>query len=149
MKHLKTELSKVRGELHHEINEELKSKSSFQVKRPIKTVTINQQKVSALIDTGSDYTVIRKDVLRKYGIDHEIEGDVSEVKGVGGIINLIGKFKARIQIDSDIHDTDCFIISSADIDDEMIIGLDIVNNCTLIITPNTITLEKFEQKRYN
>lgn len=50
----------------------------------------------------------------------------NKVKGVGGYADLIAKFPAEIKIDDDTHFTDCYIISKEFIDDEMIVGLDII-----------------------
>lgn len=100
-----------------------------------KVITINGQSIYATIDTGSDYTIIRDDVISDRAIPCNRTESIDEVKGVGGKTTFTGKFPAKIRIDKDIHEIVCYILSQGDIDEEMIIGLDIINNCTVEIKP--------------
>lgn len=107
-----------------------------------KNIEINNVKSLALFDTGSDYTVVREDIIENKNIPCEIEYFEEEIKGVGGISKLKGKFNAKIQIDDEFHDMVCYVISKDDIDDEIIIGLDLIRNCEMILSPNNFQLRK-------
>lgn len=109
-----------------------------------KQILINDKDTCALFDTGSDYTVIREDSIAKKKIRCEIEPFNEEVKGVGGMTNFLGRFKAQIQIDDDVHEIYCHIMSENDIDDEAIIGYDLIKLCEMKLTPEKLTLKKIE-----
>lgn len=105
-----------------------------------KLVTVNGQKICAIIDTGSDYTIIRDDAIDDRRIPCNRMACAEKVKGIGvEVTTFIGKFPAKIHIDRDIHQIECYILAHEDIDEEMIIGLDIINNCTMKITPGKPT----------
>lgn len=55
-----------------------------------------------------------------------------------------GKFQAVIKIDNEIYNEPCFIISKTDIDDEMIVGYDLIQQSELKITPNGISFKKIQ-----
>lgn len=107
-----------------------------------KTEKVNDVDVDGLADTASDYTVIREDVIETKNIPCEKNYCSDSVKGVGGLANFKGKFLAKIDIDNELHNVDCFIMSKEDIDDELIIGWDIIGNCHIELTPKKFTLKK-------
>lgn len=107
-------------------------------------VSVNGEKFHALVDTGSHYTVIREDLVKRINCRMEdlfLEG---RVKGVGGYTNLKSKFPAIIKIDEDTHSTQCYVIGKESIDDEMIIGLDIILKCKMELSPKGLFLKKLE-----
>lgn len=61
-----------------------------------KWVKVNGHNYYALIDTGSDYTVIRDDKASKLNCEMTKSLHENKVKGVGGYANLMGKFPAEI-----------------------------------------------------
>lgn len=85
-----------------------------------KTVEVNNVDVDGLADTASDYTVIREDQIETKNISCEKNDCSDSLKGVGGLANFKRQFKAKIDIDNELHDVDCFIMSKEDIDDELI-----------------------------
>lgn len=115
-------------------------------RRAHKEVELNDVKVKALIDTGSDYTVVSEDIISQREIKCDFEEKSEEVKGVGGCTNLTGAFPGKIKIDDEIFETECHTIPKKDIDEEMIIGMDIIDSCELIISPEKVTLKRWKKQ---
>lgn len=107
-----------------------------------KHVTINNSNVKALIDTGSDITGIKESTMITKNIKRHIQKVNEPTKGIGGFINIKEKFNAKICIDNEIYETDCFVLPDKHIDDELIVGLDIINQSKLTMTENGIEMKK-------
>lgn len=103
-----------------------------------KWIKINGQNFYALVDTGSDFTVIREDVVSKINCVIENLYQENKMKGVGGWTNLKSRFLADIAIDEDMHHTHCYVISNENIDNEVLIGLDII----MELSPDGLFLKK-------
>lgn len=111
-----------------------------------KTVKINDEEVTALIDTGSDITTIRKKTINEKNLKAKLLPNKNTVKGVGGSTSVKGKFAAKIAIDNDTYETDCYVLPDESFDDELIVGLDIINQ--RLITRTGINMTKyFEQNK--
>lgn len=67
------------------------------------------------------------------------------VKGVGGWTNLKNRFSANVEIDDDVHSIQCYVISKESIDDEAIIGLDIIMDCKMELSPEGLFLKKLDK----
>lgn len=113
-------------------------------KRVRKSVLINGFHLTALIDSGSDITTISEEMAARYNIayDHFEE----TVQGVGGFDKLLGKFKATILIDNLRFDIDCYVLSSENINEEAIVGLDILDLCEVLINRDGVKLSWPEKK---
>lgn len=110
-----------------------------------KNIMINNRPVYALIDSGSDYSVIREDIIQSKSIPFTRETFTETIKGVGGITNLKGKFEADFQFDDDVHHSICHIISKEDINDEAIIGFDVLQHFSVQITTNNVVLKRVNE----
>lgn len=106
-----------------------------------KQMEINDRGVFALFDTGSNSTVIREDMIEKRKTHCMKELCEEEIKGVGKMTKFKGKFKAKIQIDGKIHEIYCGIMSKEDIDEEAIIGYDLIQHCKMELTPDKLSLK--------
>lgn len=104
-------------------------------------VTINNVEVKALIDTGSDITTIKESTFNEKKVAQKLKKNHEKVRGVGGYSIIKGKFPAKISIDDDVYDTECYVMNDENIDDELIVGLDIINQSKLQITSNGIKME--------
>lgn len=113
------------------------------LKRPTIEVMLNDTKIEAHIDSQSDYTIIREDVLIEERVLVDLMECSVEVRGIGGLVKLNAKFCATIEIDDDIFEINCYTMSKEDIEVKMIIGLDIINYCALKITPEGNTLKRW------
>lgn len=110
--------------------------------RTRKWVTINNLHLYALVDTGSDYTVVREDKVTKANCVLETLKQENRVKGVGGYTRLRSRFPANVEIDGNSFHTDCYVLSKEDIDEEAIIGLDIILKCKMELSPDGLFLKK-------
>lgn len=119
------------------------------IKRPTTQVRVNNQNIEAHIDSQSDFTVIREDIIKKKQIPVILKKCSDEVKGVGGLAPLTGEFSGKIDINNDSFNLNCYTMSEKDLDVEMIIGLDIINDCTLTITPESTKLERWQKPEQN
>lgn len=111
-----------------------------------KQIKINNERIFVLFDTGSDYTVIREDMIETRKIPCIIESINEDIEGVGGTSKLKGKFMAKIQIEDDVHELYCYILPKSDIDDEIIIGYDLMQNCEVTITPEVFSIKKIDKE---
>lgn len=76
-----------------------------------KIVKINDTEVRALIDTGSDITTIRESTMRKRNIKKGKSYAIKvPTKGVGGYVDIKEKFLAKIRIDNENYETDCYVM---------------------------------------
>lgn len=110
-----------------------------------KEIEMNGHKLTALFDTGSDITVIRSDVVANKRIA-TYKAETNTVKGVGGCVSIKGRFPATIVVDDDSYNVKCCVLSKTEIDDEIVIGMDVISQAELFLTSNELKLRKIKAK---
>lgn len=96
-----------------------------------KTVSINVIDIHALFDTGSDITAISEKAVKKFNI--EFKANTESIKGIGGYSILKGSFPAKIQIENDCFDVQCFVLCENQIEEDLIVGLDLIEQGSMNI----------------
>lgn len=82
--------------------------------RPTTEIKLNDRKVLAHVDSQSDFTVVRENLLKDKRIPTKLRKCSEEVKGVGGSTQLKQEFNGKIQIENDTFNLNCYTISEKD-----------------------------------
>jgi len=105
-------------------------------------VMINGSKVSALLDTGSDVNLIRKDVVDAIGVTN-LQGTTRIFTGLGNAITkLIGKFYGQLGIGEDVFKNDVFVVPAATMMSELILGRTLLSKAEVLIQKNKISIKR-------
>lgn len=112
------------------------------IKRPTTQIKINDQIIEAHIDSQSDFTVVRENIIKRKQIPVNSKKCFNQVKGVGGCALLKAQFAGKIGINNDVLNVNCYTMAKNDLDVEMIIGQDVIIDCSLIISPEETILRK-------
>lgn len=106
-------------------------------------VGIGRDQILYLVDSGSHVTVMKKSIF--YGLKQrpELKQLTTPFKGFGNIISrALGTAEFLFEICDDTYDVECHIVEDDYISDDMLIGLDIINQAQLIMIRGTVTLKK-------
>lgn len=95
--------------------------------------------MSALIDTGADITVIRRDIFFLKNIS-EYEKLNIEIKGLSQTVKTIGVFKTNIEVDDDNFIVNCYILHEKDLSEELIIGWNLLQQANTQINARRVTI---------
>lgn len=104
-----------------------------------KDILANKIKLNALIDTGSEITVLCGDLFNQYHIDTH-NNTQTTIKGIGSIINRIGNFDATIKMDNCESKVECATLSKQFMSVEMIIGMNFLQDFDMYITKNGVRI---------
>lgn len=108
-----------------------------------KDVVINGKNFVALIDTGADITVIRKDIFINNQLANYEKTNI-KVNGIGNTIETFGVFNATIAIDESEFMVKCYIVSEEFIEPEVIVGWNLLSQAVTEISLNSITIKKID-----
>lgn len=111
-----------------------------------KDIKVNNQKVCALFDTGSDITVIREDIFRDKNIGKTFDKSNMAIFGFGSSIHAIGVFDAHIEIDEHEFDVKCYVVPKKNISVEFIVGMNLLSQATMFISSDGIQITKPEEE---
>lgn len=115
-------------------------------KKVSKDVLVNGKMFKALFDTGSDFTIIRKDVFDRSNLG-EMKNTSFAFDGVGSSNKAIGEFEITVGLDNVVFKDVCYVVSSNLIQEEMIIGMSLMDQADEVcINKDGITFKKFESK---
>lgn len=105
-----------------------------------KKVEINEHSITAMIDMGSDLTLIREDFLQNIG-NLLLTKDILKFSGIGSSNNSsIGRFEQILLLMlATIH-----VVSRNLFSPKMLIGKDIFGHAEILIRSHQITIKKFE-----
>lgn len=105
-------------------------------------IKINDKPIEALIDTGSDYTLITEDEFPQ--IDClEMELVPLDLHGIGkSVVKTIGRAKVSITIDDEIYIANMYIVSSGMLPVKCIVGYDLLRDAIVYTDDDKIRLRK-------
>lgn len=106
-----------------------------------KEIEINNVVMNALIDTGSEITVIREDVFNRYNLGTH-DAVPTTIKGIGSIIKTTGKFEATIRMDNCELKVEFAILSKQFMSVEMIMGMNFLAPFDLCVTQDGVHITK-------
>lgn len=98
-----------------------------------KPIILNNVALTALIDTGSDLTIIRKDSFMRSGFKNFVKSNTMIV-GLNSNSQSNGTFEAIINIDGHIFEVECHVVSSNVIKPDCIIGMDLLEQAEVNIS---------------
>lgn len=113
-----------------------------------KQIQLNGANLCALIDTGSDISIIREDSFRKSGFSHYDESNTIIV-GLNSTSNTIGVFNANVNIDNQLFHIKCHVVASNAIAPECIIGMNLLEHADVNISANGVTIKKMQPTTRN
>lgn len=106
-------------------------------------VKCEENTISAMADSGSWVTLMRKSVFERLRHKPIMRRETEPFKGFGNVITTaIGSFDCLLEIDSDTYDVQCWIVQDGHIDEDMIIGLDIIDQAYFTMVRGKVTLRK-------
>lgn len=113
------------------------SKSGY-CNKYLKDIKIRNKKLVALIDTGSDLSLMREDEYQKLGSPEMIRQEIV-FRGVGSENHkTLGKFDIEIEIDNECFILSISVVPSSVIQHALLIGMDFINKVELNIRERKI-----------
>lgn len=119
--------------------------------KPEKTVDINGTGLTALIDTGSDISLIRSECYIRIGAP-KLEKRSLQFRGIGGTnITTLGRTSIDVQIDGTLFSINLHVIADTIIQQDLLMGIDCLNAVNVqieqgnIFISETLTCQKFEK----
>ncbi|XP_015189692.1 PREDICTED: uncharacterized protein LOC107073515 [Polistes dominula] len=103
-----------------------------------KVVTINNAEIPALIDTGSQITLIRESAYADIGAPRIINERVS-FRGVGSeLFKTLGHFTATIEVDGETYDTKIHLVSDSCVRHDLVLGENFLKGVRLVVDSGDI-----------
>lgn len=112
-----------------------------------KDVYLNDAKLNALIDTGSEITVIREDIFREKKLGKFDKTD-KVICGIGSTLKAIGVFKCKIRIDECEFEVNCHVISEKNVP-ELIVGMNLLNAANVSINSTGVYVKYSGEQKSN
>lgn len=127
---------------------EVKTLSTISAGRTMhKTVRINSIETDALIDTGSDVTIVREDFYRKLKPSPQLSPSDIKLTGIGNATVVpIGAISITISIDNTEFVVNAHIVQSNVSSSPVLLGKDFLQTTNLIIEQGRVTVEKPESE---
>ncbi|GBM06350.1 hypothetical protein AVEN_121389-1 [Araneus ventricosus] len=111
--------------------------------RTTKIIRINDLNIVSLIDTGHQKTLIRKSIFDKIGEISELEQSNIKLSDLGNTsVKPLGIFKTKIIIDDLEFVSKICVVSDSSLSFDFIVGCNVINQCTLIVSGKEIKLTK-------
>lgn len=112
-----------------------------------KSVVLNNVNTSALIDTGSALTLIRKTIFMEINHRPVLSKDTYELIGIGNhIITTIGSAEIKIKIDDEEYAIVVHVVRDEDMIICMILGYDFLQTVRITMDMNGVVLSRFQQE---
>lgn len=106
--------------------------------KPCVPMKLLGREFSAIIDTGSEISLIRKDLWTELSrIGARMENSTMKVRGYGGETNL------NAVIDDDDYVVRFYVVPVNAIDMQLLIGMDFLNGVDYSITPDGARVKKY------
>jgi hypothetical protein len=116
---------------------------------PGKDIKIGSYEVNALVDTGSELTLMRADQYVKMGAP-KLSQQIVEFRGIGSErCRTLGKFSTDVWIDGESYAMTIHIVSDTVMQRPLIIGTDFLETVELIVKRGNTTIRKIEEKNCN
>lgn len=108
-------------------------------------VVINDLEVQALIDTGSDVTLMRADVYHRLGAPR-LRSNQVYFNGIGSKSNrTLGEFTTTIEIDGNSYPITIHIVSESFMRHSLLLGTDFLDTVQLIIKHGHIEIQRLSE----
>lgn len=113
--------------------------------RSIKEVEMCGKKIRALFDTGSEINVIKSNLFQKLKISYDI-GSARKFIGLGGAKIVSNKFfMGKVGVDGEVFDSKIFIFDDNEIEDDLIIGMELMLPHRVTFECGQIKMEKLNE----
>lgn len=106
-----------------------------------KNVKINDCSVQALLDTGSDVTVMKENVFKKFSFG-VLDNSKISIRGIGTKVTTVGGFDAKFEIDGLTLESKCHIVSNSIMSSDVLIGMDVLQQADVRISKKGVYIEK-------
>ncbi|XP_076638793.1 uncharacterized protein LOC143350658 [Colletes latitarsis] len=111
----------------------------------IKSVTINNSEMTALIDTGSDVMLMRADAYDRIGAPRMEYNQVS-FDGIGSVSNkTLGGFTTTIEIDGSLYTIKAHVVPESLMRHSLLLGADFLNNVQLTIEHGRVEIQQLSR----
>lgn len=110
----------------------------------IKKIRVENVHLDALIDTGSQLSLIREDVFCNLRVTKLFERKIKLTGFANGAMETEGYFQATTVIDGIKHDVTLHVVPRAAMNFDVIIGMDVLSRCETIINPDRVTIGKYD-----
>lgn len=111
------------------------------------TVELNNVKIQAMIDTGTDYTLLRRSEYRKIG-SPPLRETLNTFEGFGSArVKSDGAFRATVTIQGEDYDGNIFVIPDYAMSHLMLVGKKITRQMEVVIRGGLITITKLHTNK--
>ncbi|XP_046599255.1 uncharacterized protein LOC124295072 [Neodiprion lecontei] len=111
------------------------------------TVELDNVKIQAMIDTGTDYTLLRRSEYQKIG-SPPLRETLNTFEGFGSTrVKLDGVFRATVTIQGEDYDGDIFVIPDYAMSHLMLAGKKITRQMKVVIRGGLITITKLHTNK--
>jgi len=118
-------------------------------KKYSRQVTVNGRVFTALIDTGSDVSIMRASEYAAIG-SPDLQASKVEFCGIGGYsVASLGRFKAEILIDGHHYPIFIYIVANAVVQCSLIVGTDFLDTVEVNIKQGVILIKPILKKMIN
>ncbi|CAK9801662.1 Gag-Pol polyprotein [Anthophora plagiata] len=105
-----------------------------------KMVRLNDHDIQALVDTGSDLTLITAACYVKIGAPRLLTSELA-FRGVGGTVNkTLGKFTAKLAVDGHSYEATVHVVSDTVLRHDFLIGTDFLRSVKITINRGMVTI---------
>lgn len=142
--------AKCQTETSAKVVEKTKSCNATQseAKKCYKEIRIDKHRLLALIDTGSDLSLIRADCYAKIGTPKLIDKQV-KFHGVGGSENFtLGETCIKFYVDNDLFDITLHVVPDALLQQAVLIGTDFLNRVDVHIKEGIVSIVKVNKQPF-
>jgi transposase InsO family protein/ribonuclease HI len=109
----------------------------------LKVVEVNKVELLAIVDTGSDISLIKQSVFSALGM--QMVDDDIVFSGVGSKgLRCLGSLRTTVRIDADDFLTKLYVVADDLFSEQLLIGKDVLCNAEVFITPKLIRIKKIE-----
>lgn len=115
-----------------------------------KMITLNGLKWNALIDTGSDVSIVKQNIFDQIQPKPTLRSVNIKLSGVGnGSFVTLGAADLSVIIDSALYKIEMFVVRKEDTQSDIIIGNNFLANHKVVIEKGVVSIYKPEQEMYN
>lgn len=109
------------------------------------SVELFGRKIKAVVDTGSDISLMRFDLFEELKSNHiQMHESNLKVRGYGGGVSSVrGKTTISATIDEESFDIQFYVVPCEAIDSPMLIGMEFLSSVDYSITPEGVTIKKY------
>ncbi|XP_041787431.1 uncharacterized protein LOC121602736 [Anopheles merus] len=115
-----------------------------QAELPTKMVQLGGKNIKAVIDTGSEVSIVRQDTFQDLGcVQQRIEQSIQQLRGFGGIIQKpIGELVTNIGIDEVEYEISLLVVSPNSMKVPMLVSMNFLRSVCYAITNAGVQISK-------